>query len=93
MTARAIHRFHLHVGAGYTDIHAAWVDDRILAVAADGDEYVEFWAEVNPMETSRPREFTVVGTGHPIPDCFEHVGTTQRTPSGLVWHLLREVRR
>lgn len=72
------------------------VDDRwheipaagpVVAVATDGDDTVEFWAEdAGPLSRSL-RYFRVFGTGHPLPANARWVGTCPRTLSGLVWHL------
>lgn len=45
------------------------------------------WAEVDPDDVDTlPRWFTVVGTGHPLPDWeMSYVGTWQDGP--FVWHL------
>ena len=50
---------------------------------------VEVWFENEPPTTRRLRVF---GTGHPIPDGAEHVGSTARMANGrLVWHVYEEV--
>jgi len=43
------------------------------------------WAEVDTASKSRPFTFRIFGTGHVIPDGYEHVGTFQQPP--YVWHL------
>ena len=48
---------------------------------------IEFWAEHADAAECRVRTFTIVGTGHQIPDGATYVGTAPRTPEGLVWHL------
>jgi hypothetical protein len=57
-----------------------------VAVAAASDGVVEFWAEDHG-EPKAIRDFRVFGTGHPLPDAAQWVGTCPRTESGLVWHL------
>jgi hypothetical protein len=58
------------------------------ATGTGGIHVVEFWAEHNPDEhDERPRTFQVFGTGQPLPDDAHWVGTCDRTPDGLVWHL------
>jgi hypothetical protein len=59
-----------------------------VAVAATPDSRgVEFWAEHSDHAGRTDRAFLVVGTGHPIPDGAQWVGTCPRTALGLVWHL------
>ena len=42
------------------------------------------WAEVNTRKVSFPRHFSIVGTGHPMPE-GKHIATFQNPP--FVWHL------
>jgi hypothetical protein len=48
---------------------------------------IEFWAEHDDALPEVPRTFTVVGTGHPVPDGAVYAGTAPRTREGLVFHL------
>lgn len=86
-----IHRFQLYANGGDQTIDAAW-QGPILRVAAVSDQLIDIWAEVDPDRPTHSRTFTVVGTGYPIPGRFIPVGTTERTLSGLVWHVLQEGR-
>jgi hypothetical protein len=73
------------------------IDDRahILALSSDPVSvaispdltYMEFWAEHHSGAGVRDRAFQVYGTGHPVPDGAEYVGTAPRTRLGLVFHL------
>jgi hypothetical protein len=59
----------------------------IVHVDSRQPDVVEFWS----VETGGPvikREFTVVGTGHPYPDHWKHVGTALTADGALVWHLI-----
>ena len=48
------------------------------------------WAEIDPLAPYVPREFRLVGTGHPIEnDNLVHVGSYQH--SVFVWHLYEYV--
>jgi hypothetical protein len=61
-----------------------------VAFGALGYSYsggIEFWAEHDDTLPEVPRTFTVVGTGHPVPDGAVYAGTAPRTREGLVWHL------
>lgn len=58
-----------------------------VAVAIVGHEYMEFWAEYQKGAGVKERVFQVFGTGHPVPDGANYVGTGQRTNLGLVFHL------
>lgn len=71
--------------AHYFDLNGA-----IVHVAARTPDVVEFWS----VDTGGPtvkREFVVVGTGHPHPPHWQHVGTALAAGGALVWHLM-EVR-
>jgi hypothetical protein len=57
-----------------------------VAIAADLFS-VEFWAEHTEGTPQVKRAFRVFGTGHPLPEDAEWVGTAPRTPEGAVWHL------
>jgi hypothetical protein len=48
---------------------------------------IEFWAEHHDSAEPVVRTFTIIGTGHQIPDGARYIGTAPRTPQGLVWHL------
>lgn len=50
---------------------------------------LRFWTMHEDNEDTHNWEFRVFGTGHPIPDNFEYVGTAPRTASNLIWHLFR----
>jgi hypothetical protein len=61
-----------------------------VAVAANGEAAVEFWAEHtegDPETTQAERTFQVFGTGWALPDGARWVGTCARTGLGMVWHL------
>jgi len=76
--------------------HEVPVDDRwhplqlsgeILHVDCRNVHVVEVWAR----HTDRPqttRSFRVYGTGQPLPDNLEHVGTALAPGGQLVWHLM-----
>lgn len=56
------------------------------AYSSGARHYVEFWAEAT-QDVAVSHLYRVFGTGHPIPDEYQYVGTCPRTSSGLVWHL------
>jgi hypothetical protein len=47
------------------------------------------WVRVDPENETRPKEFTIVGTGHPAPPTLKHLGTiqTHRYSQTFVWHI------
>lgn len=64
--------------------------DPVAVALADGgwgDACVEFWAESTEGAAQANRAFQAFGTGHPLPEEAEYVGTCTRTPQGLVFHL------
>ena len=57
----------------------------VLHVALQGDQPC-IWAAVDNEEDQEPRDFRLVGTGHPLPPVeYLYVGTFQQPP--FVWHL------
>ncbi len=58
---------------------------RVLTVAAQGDVMV-LWAIVDPGAPFVERAFEVRGTGHPLGEVGEYVGTALLV-SGLVFHV------
>lgn len=62
----------------------------IVHIAGISDDVIEFWAPFNPGRESMTRVL-ILGTGQLIPLDYQHVGTTARTPAGLVWHLFASV--
>jgi hypothetical protein len=50
---------------------------------------VEIWFENEPLA---PRNYMVVGTGHPVPEFATHVGTGIAANGSLVWHVYEELR-
>jgi hypothetical protein len=64
--------------------------DGIAHVAARSVDVVEVWAIDDPVLAKFPGRFIVVGTGHPLPELADHVGTAL-APNGLVWHLFRAI--
>lgn len=67
--------------------HAFRLTGDPVAVATASEFELEFWAENDDTATARERWFTVVGTGHPLPEGGTYAGTGQRTRLGLVFHL------
>lgn len=57
-----------------------------LTVAFQQDQLF-MWAKVDPLAERTKREFRVYGTGHDMPDGFDHayIGTAH-TDDGLVFH-------
>ncbi len=82
---RKIHRFEVPVD-DQTHVLRFPIDS-IKHVAARDPYFVEVWAEVNPGRDVQRTVVQVYGTGQPIPDNVEHIGSAI-TPSGtFVWHL------
>lgn len=81
---RAVHRY--EVGLDGPAVIPLTGEPRHVS-ALPGSAGVEFWAEHVSSRPAEDRVFTVIGTGHPVPDGAAYVGTAPRTREGLVWHL------
>ena len=64
----------------------------VLAVQSQYD-FPYIWALVNPSEPTKPREFHLYGTGHPIHqrESLAYVGTFQLQGGDLVFHLFEKI--
>jgi hypothetical protein len=71
------------------------VDDRwhplqfsgpVLHVACRNPYAVELWA-LHTDEPKPTRSFRIYGTGQPLPDGLEYIGTALAPGGQLVWHL------
>lgn len=58
-----------------------------VARGYQAQEVVEFWVEDRDGAPTVERWFQVFGTGHVLPDDARWVGSCERSPDGLVWHL------
>lgn len=58
-----------------------------LHVACRKLDVVEFWA-FGVTEDIRSQKYRVFGTGHPLDDAVNYVGTALAPGGGLVWHLM-----
>lgn len=72
--------------------HEIYVEGNIrtVGIRTIGDTYrrLDLWSEVSAgSEPGHARILQVYGTGWEIPDTAVWLGTTPRTPDGLVWHL------
>ena len=65
--------------------HRIPTDYRIVGVGIQRPNIVTFWAEVNREREPEVLDLIVVGTGHPVPLCSEHLGLVFDGP--FVWHL------
>jgi hypothetical protein len=83
-----MHRYRIPVGAGPRLIQ---LTGDPVHVEAAGDGAVDFWAHHSPRGMPRDRTFAVYGTGQPVPAGTRYIGTTGRTPAGLIWHLFEHI--
>lgn len=59
----------------------------VLHVDAWTPDAVELWT-LDSSDPPASRSFIIVGTGHPFPEDFEHVGSVVVAGGALVWHLM-----
>lgn len=76
--SKTIHKFPLS-----TSIHTDACAKVLMVGDQNGQPFV--WLEVDPAAPKTDLVFAVVGTGHPVPDGFFHVGSWLSPP--FVWHL------
>lgn len=62
---------------------------QILLVELQGEQPT-MWALVDTDVGPEPRRFAIFGTGHPVGEGVQHVGSFQMRP--YVWHLFEELR-
>ena len=82
--SRSVYRYQVGLGA---PVEISLTGNPVAFGALGYSAGIEFWAEHDDALPESARTFTVVGTGHRIPDGAVYVGTAQRTREGLVWHL------
>jgi hypothetical protein len=71
---------------GRTFLAPLTVDAEVIATQYQrGDLCV--WAIVDPDAAKEDRKVYVIGTGHPIPEGVEYVGTVQGKSGLFVWHV------
>jgi len=60
----------------------------------NGELYL--WAMVDEQEESEIRRFSIIGTGHSIPERVSknlyHIGTVFMSGGSLVWHVFEEIK-
>lgn len=85
MTAR-IYRYQVPVRG---EAHTVELNGYPHYVGCHDREYVEFWAIHRDGEPLQRRQFTVVGTGQPLPpEPYRIWGTAAVPGEVLVWHLV-----
>lgn len=75
------------------DSQAIWLPDhaQILSVQMQGDQ-LQLWALVDERLTEKLHtEIIIVGTGHPVPEVKEFIGTFQMLSGSLVFHVFEGV--
>ncbi|WP_405187328.1 hypothetical protein OG582_40625 (plasmid) [Streptomyces anulatus] len=82
-----IHRYEIPID---DQNHRFTIGQGPLHFACRQDGKVEFWAYAPTTTSTLTREFTVVGTGHPLPVGTWHVGTAIAPGGSLVWHVLEQ---
>jgi len=67
--------------------HEFPISGPIVHVAARSPQAVTFWT-IESGHDPVHHIFQVVGTGHPYPDHWRHIGTALALDGALVWHLM-----
>lgn len=75
------------------------VSAKIVHVGSQSNGYISIWAIVDEdsTEVTSVKQFQIFGTGHPIPEDAQYVGTSiQGTPvtlqnGSLVWHVFERL--
>jgi hypothetical protein len=50
-------------------------------------EVPTIWVKVNPDNEKEKRKFQIYGTGHPLDENIDYIGTFQEDNGQLIWHL------
>lgn len=80
-----VHKKHLALGAEYTEIEAASNAFKVIHVdEQDGRPTIWFETATNAPSKSKMK-FTIVGTGHDVPEKSSHVGSCKC--GAFVWHI------
>ena len=62
----------------------------ILIASQHGSPFPTIWIEHNPEEEERSSvAFQIIGTGHVIPDDYEHIGSA--ICGAFVWHIYKQL--
>ncbi|MEU1497279.1 hypothetical protein [Streptomyces sp. NPDC005732] len=83
----AIYRYEVPVDDRW---HPLQLSGEIVHVDCRTVHAVEVWA-IRTDGPTQTRSFRVYGTGQPLPDAVEHVGTAIAPGGQLVWHLIEAV--
>lgn len=65
---------------------------QIARASALSDNWVEFWAvvDLNGIHIVS-KQIEIIGTGMELGPEWSYEATTQRTPAGLVWHVVSKI--
>lgn len=66
-----------------------WSKMNVIHVAANGQTLPTVWVEVSGDPTETGHKLHVLGTGWPVPDHLEHVGSA--VCGSYVWHVYKEL--
>lgn len=80
---KAIWKFTLRFASGEQLCRTMPRDAIPIRFAMQG-ESPTLWVECDPKASQKDRYFAVVGTGHPVPEDWEYIGTCDQPP--FVWH-------
>jgi hypothetical protein len=84
MSDRTVHRHRVPVDG---QPHTVTFAGELLHIEAAGNGHVDLWTLHAPREFPHAHLVQVFGTGQSLPDDARYVGTTGRTPAGLIWHV------
>ncbi len=65
-----------------------WTRVKVVHVAQQSQVLPTVWAEVSGTQTQTGHKLHVIGTGWPVPEHLEHVGSA--VCGDFVWHVYRE---
>ena len=88
--SRTVYKYQLH----YEWKTITGGDPRVVHVGIDptGDATLPtVWVELDPEVDKDFITLCFIGTGHPVPEGWRHVGSTVTTVGLLVWHVYQRV--
>lgn len=87
--SRVIYKFPLKLGL-HQEVRVYGDDAKVVSVGHQGGGELQIWIEQDKDKDFHTMTFSVIGTGHDVPEGYQHVGTVH-TEIFFVWHIYQKV--